>query len=74
MRNYYQAQLDEINKKLLDMALLLENAIENSISALKENNPKFLEIGNDYEMQINGMEKDIESLCLNVILRQQPVL
>ena len=73
MRNYYQAQLDEINKKLLDMALLLENAIENSISALKENNPKFLEIGNDYEMQINGMEKDIESLCLNVILRQQPV-
>ena len=73
MRNYYQAQLDEKNKKLLDMALLLENAIENSISALKENNPKFLEIGNDYEMQINGMEKDIESLCLNVILRQQPV-
>lgn len=73
MRNYYQAQLDEINKKLLDMALLLENAIENSISALKESNPKFLEIGNDYEMQINGMEKDIESLCLNVILRQQPV-
>lgn len=73
MRNYYQAQLDEINKKLIDMSLLLENAIENSILALKENNPKLLETGEQYELEINSMEKEIEALCLNVILRQQPV-
>ncbi len=73
MRNYYQSQLDDINKKLIDMALLLENAIENSICALKENNKRFLETGTEYELQINNMEKEIESLCLNVILRQQPV-
>ncbi|MEE0265634.1 MAG: phosphate signaling complex protein PhoU [Acutalibacteraceae bacterium] len=73
MRNYYQSQLDEINKKLIDMALLLEKAIENAIGALKENNKGFLETGTEYELQINSMEKEIEGLCLNVILRQQPV-
>lgn len=73
MRNYYQSQLDEINKRLIDMALLLEKAIENAIGALKENNPELLETGTEYELQINNMEKEIESLCLNVILRQQPV-
>lgn len=73
MRNYYQSQLDEINNKLIEMSLLLENAIENSILALKQDNPKLLEIGEEYEHEINSMEKEIEALCLNVILRQQPV-
>lgn len=73
MRNYYQSQLDEINNKLIEMGLLLENAIENSILALKQDNTKLLEIGEEYEHEINSMEKEIEALCLNVILRQQPV-
>lgn len=73
MRNYYQSQLDEINTKLIEMSLLLENAIENSILALKQDNTKLLEIGEEYEHEINSMEKEIEALCLNVILRQQPV-
>ena len=73
MRNYYQSQLDEINNKLIEMSLLLENAIENSILALKQDNPQLLEIGEEYEHEINSMEKEIEALCLNVILRQQPV-
>ena len=73
MRNYYQSQLDEINNKLIEMSLLLENAIENSILALKQDNPQLLETGEEYEHEINSMEKEIEALCLNVILRQQPV-
>ncbi len=73
MRNYYQLQLDEINNKLIEMGLLLENAIENSILALKQDNPKLLETGEQIEHEINSMEKEIEALCLNVILRQQPV-
>lgn len=73
MRNYYQLQLDEINNKLIEMGLLLENAIENSMLALKQDNPKLLETGEQIEHEINSMEKEIEALCLNVILRQQPV-
>ena len=73
MRNYYQLQLDEINRKLLEMGLLLENAIENSILAIKQNDKKLLETCEQYEHEINSMEKEIEALCLNVILRQQPV-
>ena len=73
MRNYYQLQLDEINRKLMEMGLLLENAIENSILAIKQNDKKLLEVCEQYEHEINSMEKEIEALCLNVILRQQPV-
>ncbi|MBQ1992754.1 MAG: phosphate signaling complex protein PhoU [Clostridia bacterium] len=73
MRNYYQLQLDEINRKLIEMGLLLENAIENSILAIKQNDKKLLETCEQYEHEINSMEKEIEALCLNVILRQQPV-
>lgn len=73
MRNYYQLQLDEINRKLIEMGLLLENAIENSILAIKQNDKKLLEVCEQYEHEINSMEKEIEALCLNVILRQQPV-
>lgn len=73
MRDYYQAQLNEINQKLIDMSLLLENAIENSILSLKNKNQELLKAGEQYELEINNMEKEIESLCLNVILRQQPV-
>lgn len=73
MRDYYQAQLNEINQKLIDMSLLLESAIENSILSLKNKNQELLKAGEQYELEINNMEKDIESLCLNVILRQQPV-
>ena len=73
MRNYYQSQLDEINNKLIEMGLLLENAIENSILAIKQNDKKLLETCEQYEHEINSMEKEIEALCLNVILRQQPV-
>ena len=73
MRGYFQAQLDEINKKLIEMGLLLENAIENAILTLKENNPELLKAGENLEIKINDMEKEIEGLCLSVILRQQPV-
>ncbi len=73
MRDYYQSQLDAINKNLIDMSLLLENAIENSILCLKNPDAKLIEASSQIELDINRMERGLEDLCLNVILHQQPV-
>ena len=73
MRNYFQSQLDAISKNLIDMGLLLENGIEISILSLKNDDVKLVEATKQIELDIGRMEKDIENLCLNVILHQQPV-
>ncbi|MEE0858772.1 MAG: phosphate signaling complex protein PhoU [Acutalibacteraceae bacterium] len=73
MRDYFQTQLDAISKNLVDMGLLLENGIENSILSLKDKDVKLVEATKQIELDIDRMEKDIENLCLNVILHQQPV-
>lgn len=73
MRDYYQSQLDSINKNLIDMGLLLEDAIQNSILCLKSADRNIINAASKMELDIERMEKDLEGLCLNVILRQQPV-
>ena len=73
MRNLYMAQLDGINNNVIDMGLVLGNAIENSILCLKDNDEKLVKAAKEIELDIDKMEKNIESQCLNVILQQQPV-
>lgn len=73
MRDLYMAQLNGINNDVIDMGLVLGNAIENSILCLKDNNGKQVKAAREIELDIDKMEKNIESQCLNVILQQQPV-
>ena len=67
------AQLNGINNDVIDMGLVLGNAIENSILCLKDNDGKQVKAAREIELDIDKMEKNIESQCLNVILQQQPV-
>ena len=73
MRNYYQSQIELINQSLINMGILLENAIENAIISLSTNDKSIIELTKQIELDVDKMEKDIEGLCLNVILHQQPV-
>lgn len=73
MRDLYMAQLNGINNDVIDMGLVLGNAIENSILCLKDNDVKPVKAAREIELDIDKMEKNIESQCLNVILQQQPV-
>ncbi len=73
MRDYFQLQIDAIDKSLIEMGLQLENAINNAILTLTTQDEKLLVEAKQIELDINKMEKELEGLCLNVILRQQPV-
>mgnify|MGYP002711003010 CR=1 FL=1 len=73
MRDLYMAQLNGINNDVIDMGLVLGNAIENAILCLKDNDGKPVKAAREIELDIDKMEKNIESQCLNVISQQQPV-
>lgn len=73
MRNYYQSQLDLIDKNIKDMGLMLENEIKNSVLCLTSNDEELINITKQINIDVGKSEKGLESLCLNIILHQQPV-
>lgn len=73
MRAKFDMELDILNDKLLEMGGQVEGAIEDAVKALVN---KDLNLANKVFTSddiINSMEKDIEDMCLRMILRQHPV-
>ena len=73
MRSRFDDQLDLLNKELITMGALCENAIAMSASALAEGKPALAEEGPGLSAQIDQKEREIENLCLKLLLQQQPV-
>lgn len=73
MRSKFDMQLELLNDQLIRMGELCELAISKATSALERGS-----IGQAQEIiaadeEIDQMEKDIERLCLKLLLQQQPV-
>lgn len=73
MRSRFDEQLDLLKRQMIQMGSLCESAIANATKAL---------INSDYELAkkaisedeiIDQKEREIESLCLKLLLQQQPV-
>lgn len=73
MRNYYQSQLNKLDTTLIEMGSLLETAIGNALKSLKESSPEILTEAKAVEQEIDQKEKELENMCLKLILHQQPV-
>ncbi len=73
MRSRFDDQLDLLNKELITMGALCENAIAMSASALAEGKPALAEEVPGLSAQIDQKEREIENLCLKLLLQQQPV-
>lgn len=73
MRNKFDMQLDVLNTSLIEMGALIENAIAAASIAITERNLELAKKSIELETQINSKEKEIESLCLKLLLQQQPV-
>lgn len=72
-RMNFEKALEELNIELIKMGAVVEQAIKSAVVALKEQNVKLAQEIIDQDRSIDDMEKDIESKCLSLILRQQPV-
>ncbi|MFA5342251.1 MAG: phosphate signaling complex protein PhoU [Clostridia bacterium] len=73
MRNKFDLQLEALNNSLIAMGTLCEKAIASAVKALLENDLVLAKQVMESVKDINQTEKDIEAMCLKLILQQQPV-
>ena len=73
MRNRFERQLLELNNELIQMGSMIEHAIEMGISALVRQDVEKAKKAIAYDEEIDGQEKTVESLCMKLLLQQQPV-
>ncbi|HZW49255.1 MAG TPA: phosphate signaling complex protein PhoU [Bacillota bacterium] len=73
MRTKFDEQLELLNTELIEMGLLIENAIQSTSLALLHKNIEEAEKTIAFEVEINEKERSIENLCLKLLLQQQPV-
>ena len=73
MRNRFDKQLEELHTELIEMGALCEHMIGESYQALMSGDMDAAAkiIGQDAAIDLK--ERDIETLCLKLLLQQQPV-
>ena len=73
MRRQFDQQLALLNRELTEMGALCEQAIALAAQALKEGDAALAGQVSGLERDIDRKERDIENLCLRLLLHQQPV-
>ncbi len=73
MRNRFDTELENLNLELIKMGSLIETSIESSAKSLIDQDVEMVKKVNELEIEIDEMEKNIESHCLKLLLQQQPV-
>lgn len=73
MRNKFDTQLADLNNELIEMGALIERSITNAIKALIEQDAELAQKVLEDENGVDQKERDIETLCLKLLLQQQPV-
>lgn len=73
MRSNYDSQLNELHRLLSLMSAACSRAIAMSIKALEESDLTMASKLAALDDEIDRYQRDIQSLCLRLILREQPV-
>ena len=73
MRNRFDQQLEKLNVELVTMGALCEDALSYAIRALFDRESDMAERVEEAEKQIDQMEREIEAICMRLLLQQQPV-
>ena len=72
MRSRFDEQLARLNQELIEMGALCEEAISLAAAALAEGDGREAGVA-ALDREIDQKERDIETLCLKLLLQQQPV-
>ena len=73
MRNKFDEQLERLHVELIQMGALCEDAISAAAEALLKGDGELARTAIEAEREIDQKERDVESLCLKLLLQQQPV-
>ena len=72
-RTNFENELKQLHIEIIDMGSFVETAIETSIKAFKNNDIELCKTIISEDKSVDEMEKHIESKCLWLIAREQPV-
>jgi phosphate transport system protein len=73
MRHTFEEHLSELKDKVLEMAVNAENSIDLAMTALKNRDMDLARLVIEGDDVIDGQERQIESDCIELIARQQPM-
>lgn len=73
MRSKFDEQLEQLHRELIQMGALCENAIAMTAKALDEGDVAMAGRVPELSAEIDRKERDIEAMCMKLLLQQQPV-
>lgn len=73
MRNRFDEQLKRLHVELIQMGALCEDAISAAAEALIHSDAALAAAAEEAEREIDQKEREVENLCLKLLLQQQPV-
>jgi len=73
MRNKFDSELELLNTELMEMALLVEEAIDNAACALVQQDRDLANKAISFAKEILEQERVVEKHCLKLLLHHQPV-
>ena len=73
MRNRFDEQLFELNREIIEMGAMCEEAIAYAVKALSSGDIALAAKVKNNGVAIDQKERDIESRCMKLLLHQQPV-
>ncbi len=73
VRNSFNRELELLNMELTNMGKAIETAIDYAEKALFTRDEKLVKTALEYDTEVDHLEQTIETRCLQLLLRQQPV-
>lgn len=73
MRNSFDMQLRKLNNELIEMGSLIETAIARAYKGLINQDIEIAKENVEFDREIDQKEKEVENICLKLLLQQQPV-
>ena len=73
MRDFFQEQLNQLNQELIRMGAACEKIIALASRSLTDYSADLAKSVSTVGMQIDESERAIETICMKLLLRQQPV-
>lgn len=73
MRKTFDEQLGQLNEAMIQMGAFCEQAIGFAVKALADRDQALAHKAIETDGEIDRMERDIEAMCLRLLLQQQPV-
>lgn len=73
MRSKLDEQLNQLNKEMMNMGVMIEESIQKAIKALMKQDVDLATEIMTADEEVDRQQKKIEQICFNLLIQQQPV-